>query len=318
MALGNIGISKKNKIEETVATKNTENQNESDKSNEVQKNDRQLSVENAEKSEKEVSANMVTIDRTKAEKFLLVLEESIGDIEEQKALVDKLIEGKQQELQKFQTETIEKFNTLIQATSELSEKIQATESYEDYLAEKLENASLSKSVTLLEQQLQKEKAEVTQFIYKTESFITLKIGEIEETVKELKNVDEIIEQKLKSFTEELKAESYKKLEEAELKIEQASESFVNGSANQYKSLKADCNEMIKAYTEKCQQHLETVKKQSLDFLKQCTIQNQKLIEKVPAVADKKLSVKDIIIYVLSLFAIAGTIAQLILFFKTVI
>ena len=68
--------------------------------------------------------------------------------------------------------------------------------------------------------------------------------------------------------------------------------------------------MIKAYTEKCQAHLETIKKQSIDFLKQCAAENKKLVESVPSVKNRKLSVKDMIIYSLSIMAIAATFFQL--------
>ena len=65
---------------------------------------------------KENPMNMVTIERTKAENFLIVLEECIGDIEEQKNLIDKLIQSKNEELEGFQSQTISKFNALIEAT----------------------------------------------------------------------------------------------------------------------------------------------------------------------------------------------------------
>lgn len=268
-------------------------------------------IEEKQQFQKENPVNMVTIDRAKAEQFLLILEESIGDIEEQKALVDSLINSKNEELQSFQTETIEKFNSLIQATKELSEKIKATESYENYLAEKLENANLSKSVTMLEQQLQKEKAEISSFIIKTDNFITSKINEILGTVSDLKTINEMVENQIQKFKEELQAESKKSIANADNQLEEASKSLVNGANVQYESLKAECNAMIKSYTEKCQQHLETVKKQSIDFLKQCEIENKKLIEKVPAVADRKISKKDVIIYILAVVAITSSIVQFI-------
>ena len=268
-------------------------------------------IEEKQQFQKENPVNMVTIDRAKAEQFLLILEESIGDIEEQKALVDSLINSKNEELQSFQTETIEKFNSLIQATKELSEKIKATESYENYLAEKLENANLSKSVTMLEQQLQKEKAEISSFIIKTDNFITSKVNEILGTVSDLKTINEMVENQIQKFKEELQAESKKSIANADNQLEEASKSLVNGANVQYESLKAECNAMIKSYTEKCQQHLENIKKQSIDFLKQCEIENKKLIEKVPAVADRKISKKDVIIYILAVVAITSSIVQFI-------
>lgn len=259
---------------------------------------------------KENSMNMVTIERTKAENFLIVLEECIGDIEEQKNLIDKLIQSKNEELEGFQSQTISKFNALIEATSGLSEKIAATESYENYLAEQVRNANLSKEVAMLEQQLQKEKAEISKFIISTDNFITTRISDIESTVNELKSVNNIIEENIQKFKEELKNESSKAIAQAENQLTENSDALVKGASNQFKILREDCNTMLKSYTEKCQQHLDTVKKQSIDFLKQCEVENKKLIEKVPAVANSKFSKKDVIIYVLVGVSIASLLVQI--------
>ena len=259
---------------------------------------------------KENSMNMVTIERTKAENFLIILEECIGDIEEQKNLIDKLIQSKNEELEGFQSQTISKFNALIEATSGLSEKIAATESYENYLAEQVRNANLSKEVAMLEQQLQKEKAEISKFIISTDNFITTRISDIESTVNELKSVNNIIEENIQKFKEELKNESSKAITQAENQLTENSDALVKGASNQFKILREDCNTMLKSYTEKCQQHLDTVKKQSIDFLKQCEVENKKLIEKVPAVANSKFSKKDVIIYVLAGVSIASLLVQI--------
>ena len=259
---------------------------------------------------KENSMNMVTIERTKAENFLIVLEECIGDIEEQKNLIDKLIQSKNEELEGFQSQTISKFNALIEATSGLSEKIAATESYENYLAEQVRNANLSKEVAMLEQQLQKEKAEISKFIISTDNFITTRISDIESTVNELKSVNNIIEENIQKFKEELKNESSKAIAQAENQLTENSDALVKGASNQFKILREDCNTMLKSYTEKCQQHLDTVKKQSIDFLKQCEVENKKLIEKVPAVANSKFSKKDVIIYVLAAVSVASLLVQI--------
>lgn len=276
------------------------------------KTDEQSPTEEKQELQKENNANMITIDRTKAEQFLIAIEECVGDIEEQKSLVDNLIKSKNEELQGFQSETIEKFNAIIQAMTDLAEKIKATESYENFLQEKVENANLSKSVAMLEQQLQKEKAEITSFIIKTDNFITVKIGEIQTIVNDLKTVDEMVEHSIQKFKDELQTEAKKYFADADKIMNETSDSFVNGAQTQYNSLKAECNAMIKSYTEKCQQHLETLKKQSVDFLKQCEAENKKLIEKVPAVANKKFSIKDAIIVTLAIAAIASTFIQMLL------
>ena len=59
------------------------------------------------------NSSLITISKIAAEKFMLAIEECVGDIEEQKALVDRLVQSKNEELQGFQSETIETFNALI-------------------------------------------------------------------------------------------------------------------------------------------------------------------------------------------------------------
>mgnify|MGYP002622259183 CR=1 FL=1 len=256
------------------------------------------------------NSNMITINQVSAEKFMLAIEECVGDIQEQRELVNRLIENKNTELEHFQSDTIKKFNALIEATTDLKEKISATESYESYLEEQVKNANLTKEIAMLETQLQKEKAEISSFLIKTDNFLSMKIGELSEKVSELKSADEVIEMNIEKFKNELRAEATKYTSDADRKIEEASDSFVTGAMNQYESLKADCNAMIKNYTEKCQQHLDTIKKQSIDFLKQCEAENKKLIEKVPAVADAKFSKKDVIIYMLAGVSIASLLVQM--------
>ncbi len=258
----------------------------------------------------ETSGSMLTINKAEAENFLLAMQECVGDIEEQKVLVEKLIENKHDELEHFQSDTIKKFNMLIEATTELSEKIKATESYEKYLEERCKNANLSQDVALLEQQLQKEKAEVSIFIRDITNIVTMKLGEIENVVGALKSADSIIEEKIKQFKEEMDKSSGAYEKKANDTLDETSNHIQTVAESQFAGLKADCNELLKSYTQKCREHLDTVKKQSLDFLKQCEVENKKLIEKVPEVANSKISKKDIAIYAMAGVSIASLLMQM--------
>ena len=268
--------------------------------------------ENAEENQnqKTKEPNMVTIDRTKAENFLIALAECLENVQTQKEMVDKLVEVQQGGLENFKKDTITKFNAIIEATTDLKDKIVVAGNYQDYLAEQVKNANLQKDVVMLQQQLDKEKAEISQFLIKVDSFLTLRIGVLETKVNELRNADEIIENNIKKFKEELKQETAKHVASAENIVETSSNSLVEGAKNQMAGLRAECNEMLKKYTEKCQAHLETVKKQSIDFLKQCENENKKLIEKVPAVANTKISKKDLVIYVMAGVSIASLLVQM--------
>ena len=256
------------------------------------------------------TANMVTVDKTIVEKFMLAIEECVGDIEEQRELVDRLIESKSRELDVFQSETIKKFNALIESTQDLSEKIRATESYENYLEEQVKNANLTKEVAMLEQQLQKEKAEVSLFIRDITNTVTVKLGDMETIVSELKSADNIIEEKITQFKEDMTAETSRYEKSAESKLDEVGSHIQSAAESQIAGMRAECESMLRSYTDRCREHLETVKKQSIDFLKQCESENKKLIEKVPAVANAKFSKKDIAIYLMAGVSVASLLVQM--------
>ncbi len=242
------------------------------------------------------SPDMVTIDRTVAESFMIAIEECVGDIQEQKALVDKLINDRRQDLVAFQSETIRKFNDLISATSGLKEKLKTTESYESYLEERVKNINLEKEVNMLQEQLYKEKAEFSQFIIKVDNFLTTKIGDMKDKIDELHSADNVIKENVESFKEEIKAMFAQQAAKTDNLVNDSSEQIRKVSESNSMGLKAEANEMIKAYTEKCQENLQKVQQQSIEFLKQCSDQHKKLIEKVPSVAESKFSTKDIVIF----------------------
>ena len=267
-------------------------------------------VPHQEEQKRKNAPNMVTIDRSAAERFMLAIEECVGDIQEQRELVDRLIESKSTELEHFQSDTIKKFNALIEATTGLKEKISATESYENYLEEQVKNANLTKEIAMLEQQLQKEKAEISLLIQRITATMSQALSDMGVKVSELKSADNIIEEKLTQFKEELSAETERYARSAEEKLDEAGSGIQAVATSQIAALKSDCDSMLRSYTEKCQQHLDIIKKQSIDFLKQCEAENKKLIEKVPAVADAKFSKKDVIIYMLAGVSIASLLVQM--------
>ena len=255
-------------------------------------------------------ANMITVDRVTAEKFMLAIEECVGDIEEQRELVDRLIASKNTELELFQSDTIKKFNALIDATNGLKEKIAATESYETYLEEKVRNANLTKEVAMLEQQLQKEKAEISLFIREISNTVAMKLGNMEDIVGGLKCAETVIEEKTAQFIKDIADETSHFKKNAEGRLDEVGTHIQSVAESQVAGFRAECEAMLKSYTEKCRGHLDTVKKQSVDFLRQCEAENKMLIEKIPVVADRKFSKKDILIYALAVTAIASLIVQL--------
>ena len=273
-----------------------------------QKTEKQLDKNT--KAEEKPDARMITIPQAEAEKYLIALAETLDDVQDLKEVANSLITSKNSELEHFRDDTITKFNALIESTTELKEKLDTAESYENYLEERVKNANLSAEVAALEKQLQKEKMEVSIFIQTMTRTMDTCTAEIHAKITELKSADEIIKDSIKEFKDETEKASTSYLNEAEKKIAEVSTTLLANSKNEYEILKAQSSDMIKAYTEKCQAHLETIKKQSIDFLKQCAAENKKLIESVPGVKSKKLSVKDMIIYGMSVAAIASMVVQI--------
>lgn len=273
-----------------------------------QKTENQLDT-STQKTEKQ-GAKMVTIPQAESEKFLIALAETLDDVQDLKEIANSLITSKNSELEHFRDDTITKFNALIESTTDLKKKLDTAESYENYLEERVKNANLSAEVAALEIQLQKEKAEVSVFIQMMTKSIDTCTSEIHAKITELKSADEIIKNSIKEFKDETEKASTSYMNEAEKKIAEVSTTLLANSKNEYEILKTQSSDMIKAYTEKCQAHLETIKKQSIDFLKQCAAENKKLIESVPGVKSKKLSVKDMIIYGMSVASIASMVVQI--------
>lgn len=273
-----------------------------------QKTEKQLDKNT--KAEEKPDARMITIPQAEAEKYLIALAETLDDVQDLKEVANSLITSKNSELEHFRDDTITKFNALIESTTDLKEKLDTAESYENYLEERVKNANLSAEVAALEKQLQKEKMEVSIFIQTMTRSMDTCTAEIHAKITELKSADEIIKDSIKEFKDETEKATTSYLNEAEKKIAEVSTTLLANSKNEYEILKAQSSDMIKAYTEKCQAHLETIKKQSIDFLKQCAAENKKLIESVPGVKSKKLSVKDMIIYGMSVVAIASMVVQM--------
>lgn len=273
-----------------------------------QKTENQLDT-STQKTEKQ-GAKMVTIPQAESEKFLIALAETLDDVQDLKEIANSLITSKNIELEHFRDDTITKFNALIELTTDLKKKLDTAESYENYLEERVKNANLSAEVAALEIQLQKEKAEISIFIQMMTKSMDTCTSEIHAKITELKSADEIIKNSIKEFKDETEKASTNYMNEAEKKIAEVSTTLLANSKNEYEILKTQSSDMIKAYTEKCQAHLETIKKHSIDFLKQCASENKKLIESVPGVKSKKLSVKDMIIYGISVASIASMVVQI--------
>lgn len=269
------------------------------KNNEVQKKN-DIFFKNANNTE-----TFVTINQTEANKFLAGLSESLSEIDSFKEYVSNTLILKLKEIESFENSTIKMFNSLVDNTKELSDKIQIAGNYEEYLKKQLENAELTKQISILELHLNKERSEINLVLNKISEDVENSISIMQSKISELKVANDVIEQSIQHYSQETESsfKSYK--EKAEQTLEKIASNAMDSSQEHQEALRIKCDTFLDEYTKKCRQHLETVKKQSIDFLKQCEEENKKLIKKVPEISNKKISIKDIIIYVIAAITIIG-------------
>lgn len=277
-----------------------------------------------QKNEK-ISENIVTVNQAIAENFIMSLQDSINEIEEFKEYVSTKLNNKFSELERFENTTINLFNSLLDSTKELSTKITTKESYSDYLEEQIKNRDLSKQVILLQQCLNKEKAEVSIFVQEISETINTAVINIENKISELRNVNDIIEENVKKIEEKFSSnyesitkKTIEQLEEFENKHDQSimdlSKKLLDASSNNENTFKAKCEELITKYTEKCQSHLNTLQETSISFLTQCKTQNENLVKQIPSIEVKNsVSKKDKILFITAVVSIACSLASLIVF-----
>ncbi len=289
----------------------------SNKNESTENSDRQVAVANETIAQKEKpflseKESFVTINQAEAKRFLEGLSESLSEIDSFKEYVSNTLTMKLREIENFENSTVKTFNSLVDSVSELKENIKVAGNYEAYLEERISNANLNKEISMLELQLNKEKAEITIMLGEISETVRTSISKMETKVSELKSADTLIEDSIQKFSDETHNSFSSYSKEAENKLEEIGTRLMAISENQQNAVKIKCEQFLKEYTEKCQSHLEIVKKQSLDFLKQCSDENKKLISKVPSVANGKISKKDIIIYIIAGLTFAGLLLNIFL------
>lgn len=273
--------------------------------NEVQKKN-DIFFKNANNTE-----TFVTINQTEANKFLAGLAESLSEIDSFKEYVSNTLVIKLKEIEAFENSTIKMFNSLVDNTRELSEKIQIAGNYEDYLKEQLENAELTKQISILELHLNKERSEINLVLNKISEDVENSISIMQSKISELKVANDIIEQSIQHYSQETEDSFKSYTEKAEQTLEKIASNVMEISQGHQEALRIKCDTFLDDYTKKCIKHLETVKNQSIDFLKQCEDENKKLIKKVPEISNKKISIKDMIIYAIATITIIGLFVNLI-------
>ncbi len=264
---------------------------------------------NLVKSENEQSKSkpaMITISEKNIQDVQNFID-GISDTLQEFEVLNSLFSSENKKVQDFQNELLQKLSILADANQNLSNKISGTESYEQYLEEKLKNADLSRMITSLEQQLNKEKIVVQDFINNISKKIENISNELSDKTKELQSAEETINSLLKKFKDDISNFIVEKILEIENSAKDQQKELRTSCDENEKYILAKTEEMLKSYTEKCQAHLEIIKTKSVSFLKECMEENEKLISKIPEIkTSNKFSKKDKILYTVALLSIASS------------
>ena len=221
------------------------------------------------------------------EKAIIELSEELANISELRDAIEHSFENKTATDDKFQTEVTTYFNSLRKQFEEFNEKFTREIDYNRELELKVQNNEYKGQIYLLERELNEERAKITKTIDEINQTVKDNMLSVSDKVRELKSADTMIEEAISKFRTD----------------------SMSASENEYKALKANCESMLRTFTENAQKTLETVKKTSIDFITQCEKENKSLIGKVPVVKGK-LTQESWIVIIFGCIGIASLIINL--------
>lgn len=223
------------------------------------------------------------------EKVVIELTEELSNIAELRDALEHALETRNAADDNFQQVVVGYFNSLQKKFDDFSERLNREIDYGRELEERIKNADYSKQVLLLEKELQEERAKITIFIDGISDLVKDKMLVVEEKCAELKSADDLIKEAILKFR---------------------TDTF-SATENEYKALKANCENLLRSFTEEAQKTLEAVKQQSMDFLSHCESENKNLIRQVPGVKGK-LGIESWLVVALGCIGFASLIVRLFL------
>ena len=221
------------------------------------------------------------------EKAIIELSEELANISELRDAIEHSFENKTATDDKFQAEVTTYFNSLRKQFEEFNEKFAREIDYNRELELKVQNNEYKGQIYLLERELNEERAKITKTIDEINQIVKDNMLSLSDKVRELKSADTLIEEAIFKFRTD----------------------SMSASENEYKALKANCESILRTFTENAQKTLETVKKTSIDFITQCEKENKSLIGKVPVVKGK-LTQESWIVIIFGCIGIASLIINL--------
>lgn len=221
------------------------------------------------------------------EKAIIELSEELANLSDLRDSIEHSFENKSLADDKFQGEVTTYFNLITKKFEEFNEKFTHEIDYNRELELKIQNNEYKGQIYLLERELNEERATITKTLDEINKLVKDNLLTLSDKCRELKSADNLIEESIMKFRGDA----------------------ISASENEYKSLKTQCEKILKTFTDNALKTLETVKKTSLDFITQCEKENKSLIGKVPVVKGK-LTAENWIVIVFGCIGLASLLVNL--------
>ena len=248
--------------------------------------------------EAEPSKPLMTVNQAKAEKYLIELQNATLEIKEFFAMAEEELQNKTEALNNY----YKLLNSLLDSINKLDVKIKAYDNFESYLEEKVKNNDLSREVLLLEQHLERTQTDVSVFMKEIKNSVESTMADISIIVNNLKSEDQLIEDKLASFNSSIIQSvnnEMEKMDESIIKIKEditqwtsdASKTWNVETETLFVKTKKDIGAMLSDFQNTSNKVLVELQDKSVSFLKTCSVEYRKLIDKIPGI-NTKLSKVD--------------------------
>lgn len=223
------------------------------------------------------------------EKVIVELTEELSNITDLRDALEHALNVSKAADENFQQAVVGYFNSLQKKFDDFSERMNREIDYGRELEERIKNADYSRQVLLLEKELQEERAKITIFTDGISDLVKEKMRLVDEKCSELKSADGLIKDAILKFR---------------------TDTF-SATENEYRALKANCENLLRSFTEEAQKTLETVKRQSVDFLSHCESENRNLIRQVPGIKGR-LGLESWLVVALGCVGFASLVVRLFL------
>jgi hypothetical protein len=254
---------------------------------------------------------LVTLSESQTLNVLNSFNAYLEDVQMLKETANCVLNEKQKELNEIRELFTSKISALTDLMKNLTEKTTISNNYEDYLVEKVQNANLMKDVAALQQQLNWEKIEFSNFMNTSKKILEEFSAESTGKIKELKNHDDKFNDSISDFQNKMETAA----KEFEDRLVKFTSTTLNDTSremqytlNENQSVaKNALNNELQNFSKQCQLYLGSLKETSIDFLQQCLSENKKLIEQNGNVRINEQNKKEILKKNILLFATWGVV-----------